>query len=392
MEQLQLLILVLSAIVGLGLAESTTDNFIGCDIDQYYNSVDIMDRFALHIITKDMHRGVLPYTSSTKEDVWDALIELDGYVETNQQSELVHLIYRDLNVPAEPYGESDSWNREHVWPKSRGVGDKGPDFTDVHCLRPSDWNVNAARGNKLFGECGLFHDISECNVPAHSEAAYDTASDPSIWLPPADVRGDIARALMYMAIRYDADDENHSDQYDLELSDCPELNTESATSQMGYLTQLFQWHQSDPVDDFERQRNDDVCRKWQGNRNPFTDYPDLVNHFFGSESGYPGYSCNHAGTASPIPSPSSGNSNSDTCSELSPGDLMVTGFKSDNPDAVTVAALANIAADVYLYLTDNPYDGSSLGTNEGIVRVSYNGLFIYLFILCIRILITYISS
>ena len=37
-----------------------------------------------------------------------------------------------------------------------------------------------------------------------------------------------------------------------------------------------QWYEQDPVDDWERQRND-VIQKWQGNRNPFIDHPDWVN-------------------------------------------------------------------------------------------------------------------
>ncbi len=86
-----------------------------------------------------------------------------------------------------------------MWPKSYGVGYSGPDFSDLHHLFPADWNVNSARGNKLLGNC----EDSECESPAHVEASNDTATNSIIFTPPESVRGDLARAIMYMALRYD---------------------------------------------------------------------------------------------------------------------------------------------------------------------------------------------
>lgn len=103
------------------------------------------------------------------------------------------------------------------WPRSLGVGSSGKDNTDVHSLRPSDCNVNAARGNKLFGACGTLG-TSSCTSPAHPEAAIDTETDGVTFLPPAGVRGDVARAIFYMDLRYDGTDAN---TVDLVVSDCP---------------------------------------------------------------------------------------------------------------------------------------------------------------------------
>ena len=97
---------------------------------------------------------------------------------------------------------TDGWNREHVWPKSYGIGTSGDDYTDVHNLRACDWSVNSARGNLFFGECDPSLD-SSCSSPAHSEAASDTAANSVLWMPPAAVRGDIARTLFYMEVRGD---------------------------------------------------------------------------------------------------------------------------------------------------------------------------------------------
>ena len=103
------------------------------------------------------------------------------------------------------------------WPRSLGVDSSGKDNTDVHSLRPSDCNVNAVRSNKLYGACGTLG-TSSCTSPAHPEAAFDTETDGVTFLPPADVRGDVARAILYMDLRYDGSD---ADTLDLVVSDCP---------------------------------------------------------------------------------------------------------------------------------------------------------------------------
>ena len=108
------------------------------------------DRAALHSLLQRRIATFYPNTSSNI-DVWDALIDLGCPMKLGE----IMLLYANRNVSAQDYGTSDTWNREHVWPKSLGVGTSGPDYTDVHHLRPSDWNVNAARGNKLFGACGI---------------------------------------------------------------------------------------------------------------------------------------------------------------------------------------------------------------------------------------------
>ena len=75
------------------------------------------------------------------------------------------------------------------------MGDTGADATDLHHLQPADWNVNVARSNLPFDWCNA---SSACrDVPAHAEAANSTGKDSRTFMPPAIVRCDIARALMY---------------------------------------------------------------------------------------------------------------------------------------------------------------------------------------------------
>lgn len=235
--------------------------FFDCDIDTYYSefntgNLNSWTPAALETLLATTHRAVLPYTSSTRADTWDALGQLDP----GDAANTVRLIYTQTSVSATVYGEADYWNREHLWPKSHGVEESGADFTDLHHLRPADWNVNAARNNLYFGVCSSSD--SNCQSPAHSESTADTFKDSHVFTPPAVVRGDIARALFYMHVRYGPNTNNGG--IDLILTDCLEdLPEVEGKGYMGYLSVLLQWHEDDPVDDEERIRNGLVCENWQ---------------------------------------------------------------------------------------------------------------------------------
>ena len=362
-------ILFLSPLLSSVLAQDES-LFTGCDFSDYYGELLSEDaqnwtRSSVETLLQSTHRNMLPYTASGRDDVWDALIDLDQ----GDTEGTVHLIYKDVDVPAVPYGTGDTWNREHLWPKSRGVEDSGADFVDVHHLRPADWGVNAARGNLFFGECGMFNGTdSQCKVPATGEAAEDTASDGTIFLPPSVSRGDIARAIFYMDVRYSGKDGGK----DLVVTDCP-----SGDQNMAYLSTLLEWHAADPPDDRERLRNDRVCERWQGNRNVFVDYPELAFALFGEPQSFPVACTTLAPSPASVPTmmpttmaaPSNTTNTMKDCSSLLPGDIMVTLVNSDNPDLVAFVALSGIAGGMQLFATDNAWMGSSFRTNEGTIMV-----------------------
>lgn len=86
------------------------------------------------------------------------------------------------------------------------------------------------------------------NPFARWKAAADTAKNSDSFLPPASVRGDIARCMFYMALRYDGT-EPETNNLTLTSCPCPSRNA------MGNLTRLLEWHAADPVDDAERTRS-----------------------------------------------------------------------------------------------------------------------------------------
>jgi len=158
------------------------------------------------------------------------------------------------------------------FPRSFGVGSSGADTSDIHNLRASDSTVNSVRGNLIFDECSG----NGCTIPAHIEAALDTGRTSVSFMPPAFSRGDLARSLLYMAVRYDGSETNTEK---LILSDV--ANQTAFT--MGNLTTILRWHFEDPPADMEITRNKKVCELFQHNRNPFIDFPELATKLFAPE-------------------------------------------------------------------------------------------------------------
>jgi hypothetical protein len=204
----------------------------------------------------------------TYADIIDILKSAD---QSPRNSNEVWLAYREESRPKYLYQLSSSgtgfWNREHVYPRSRGGFFSIEDDeiatginqwwvtnadslrhanSDAHGLRATDANENSSRGNQHFGEY---------TGPEGTLGSF---------------RGDIARAVFYLSMRFN----------DLSVVDGFPENT----GQLGDLQTLLQWHLDDPVDDFEMNRNN-IVYTWQNNRNPFIDYPELANYIWGNNQG-----------------------------------------------------------------------------------------------------------
>jgi endonuclease I len=224
-------------------------------------------REALHQVVRN-HK-VIPYSSGSF-DTSDALKVLDQ--DPNNTNNVV-LIYANTTHTIASFGLTTGWNREHLWPNSYGLDDVHPAYSDLHNLRACDANVNSSRGNK-------FYDISNTNGPGYNNPAHAEAplcsTDTDSWEPPSFQKGDIARAMFYMTVRYTGD---VAGEPRLTLTDS--LNAiGSATNFMGRLSTLLKWHFEDPVSAGEELRNDLVYSLYQTNRNPFVDRPEFVAAMF----------------------------------------------------------------------------------------------------------------
>lgn len=204
-----------------------------------------------------LHNIIDDHTELSYSEVWDALRETDE--DPNNPNNVI-LLYTGRSQGKYTNGSGvNDWNREHVWAKSHGdFGTTMGPGTDLHHLRPTDASVNSTRNNLDFDNGGREHSEALGNY-------YDSDS----WEPRDSVKGDVARMLFYMAVRYEGD----SGEPDLELNNL--VNNGSAPYH-GKLSVLLQWHQQDPVDQFERERNEIIFNDYQHNRNPFIDHPEWV--------------------------------------------------------------------------------------------------------------------
>ncbi|MDN4860411.1 endonuclease [Priestia megaterium] len=210
----------------------------------------------------ELHNIIDHHTELSYSAVWEALKKTD---EDPANANNVILLYTGRSQAKSTNGGGvDDWNREHVWAKSHGdFGTAMGPGTDLHHLRPTDVSVNSTRGNLDFDTGGT----------EHSEAL-GNYFDSDSWEPRDEVKGDVARMLFYMAVRYEGD---VSDEPDLELNNT--VNNGTAPYH-GKLSVLLQWNAQDPVDDRERRRNDIIYSDYQHNRNPFIDHPEWVNEIW----------------------------------------------------------------------------------------------------------------
>ena len=265
----------------------------------YYGSVDDTNsstlRTTLHELIDDHQR--FPYTSSGT-DTWDILEAADQ--DPGNSGRILDL-YKNASY-AKVGGGSGPYNREHTWPNSYGFPQDGGTnypYTDCHQLFLCDTAYNGARdrlpyaaasggaeyptdfNNGVGGGSGVYPGNSNWALGSGSGGAFE------VW---HDRRGDVARALFYLDVRYEGGSHGGSgaSEPDLILTDNGALIAGSNTGQnesvayMGYLATLLQWHEQDPPDAREIARND-VIQSFQGNRNPFIDHPEWVACLYGND-------------------------------------------------------------------------------------------------------------
>ena len=222
-------------------------------------------RISLHNLIDD--HSVIPYSSSSQTDVLDALKSL--FTDTNNSDNVI-LAYSRRSEPKDNLMMTDGWVAEHLWNKSYGIENQEPAYSDLFNLMPADWNVSLSRGNNYF-------DISDpldlnYRTPGFDEAPL-TSRDSDTWEPPDQIKGDVARAVLYMDLRYDG---NASNETDLIITDDISLIA-SGSTRFGKLSTFLKWHLEDPVSEEELARNESIAANYQQNRNPFIDFPQLAS-------------------------------------------------------------------------------------------------------------------
>ena len=232
----------------------------------YYADAIVADtnelRSAIHAAISANHKAL------TYSEVWSVLTYSDQ--DPDNSDNVIELytgksIAKWSNGSGEQSSNQDAWNREHVWSKSHGFPEREQlGYTDAHHIRPADVSMNSTRSNYDFDNGG--NAVQEAPENFYS-------NELGTWEPRDAVKGDVARMMFYMDVRYEGD----SKMPDLKLVN--KIGTESGSPEFGKLCTLYDWHLTDVVDAFEQNRNN-VVYEYQGNRNPFVDHPEWVDALF----------------------------------------------------------------------------------------------------------------
>ena len=248
----------------------------------YYDSLEGLSGNALKQAVQDIIAAPTVRLHSYA-DIWDIIRTADQNPENSNQ---IWDMYLEIPMAKLDQQTTSSivgkWNREHIFCQSRGGfevanGDTADGIgiwnstsaasvvdgvSDAHHIRAENGQENSSRNNKNYG---TFNSSTVYAGPSGTQGSW---------------RGDVARALFYMAVRFDGLNVVNGDPSEYLLS------TSIASGNIGDLATLLVWNHSDPKDDFEMNRNNYIYT-WQMNRNPFIDYPLLVDYIFGANFGQP---------------------------------------------------------------------------------------------------------
>lgn len=195
-------------------------------------------------------------------------------------------------------GVCGCYNREHTVPQSL-FSERSPQVGDRHHLFLTDGKVNSVRSNYAFGETDETTTWNNVANGANAlgqlgKASYAYASSVTVYEPDDDYKGDIARAIMYMAVRYATANEcraynsGSGNEYPVTAWSSNEMFSGNLSVNYGLsdaaVQTFLKWHRADKVSAKEIARNTGV-ENAQHNRNPFVDYPILVEYLWGKYAG-----------------------------------------------------------------------------------------------------------
>jgi len=290
----------------------------------YYSGMDTLYGSTLKTALRNKITSTHTYKTSY-DDCKDPDIvkKTDG----NASNTKIVLFWSGINVNT-TWDSGTTWNREHVWPQSKGWFSTSGAGSDLHHIRPSDPSVNSSHGNNPYGVVSGSYYVTTST--ANGSVTIGAKCKGGIFEPSDDKKGDTARILFYLLVRY-----AESDSYSI---------TEVATS----MDMLLEWNDLDPVDSSETIRNEAVY-SIQGNRNPFIDNSDYADYIWGGEK--PGDNSS-SGSGSDSGSNDSGSSDSGSSS----------GGTSSTLPSENRVALFDFGASDSSKTDESSQDGSAVST------------------------------
>ena len=237
-------------------------------------------------------------------------LEYEGNWETNQNADqdlynhdYVDVVYSSDNMlKSDTYTLGHGWQREHAYAASLMTGQLSGNAvktkgraTDFHNLLAANNSGNTSRGNKNFGTANK-SDSTYQNPTMDPTNTYhlDYSFDSKNFEPSDYDKGRLSRAIFYMGVMYSQNEASAGAYQTLNIvEDYVEYSDGNCQYAIGNLSTLINWNNSFTVDYLEYQHNesvysheivkDDETTIKQGNRNPFVDYPGLVDYVYGSK-------------------------------------------------------------------------------------------------------------
>lgn len=228
-----------------------------CEEKNINNNIEIekinpKNKTEISSLIASLKENFKPLTYLAYSQCQGVLINSDKSIDDLTQ---ITTIYDNKLYPA--VWDGKELNKEHVWPNSRlglkRVQQSDRDIrTDLHNLRLSTAKVNQFRSNYFF------------SVHQDSSNPFRYALKSQLFWPSKTSSGEVARILFYMALIYP----------ELKLIDFENLNYSRVSTVMGSLSEIKKWGVETPISEFEKRRNK-IILKYQGNSNPFIEFPGL---------------------------------------------------------------------------------------------------------------------
>lgn len=246
----------------------------------YYSSLEGLSGAALKQALQDIIANPSVVRVHNYDDVWDILKTSDQNPENSNQ---VWLIYTETPRSKIDLQSGNSivgkWNREHIYCQSRGGFAAGTDYLTPNADGINLWTATTGANDIGAGVCDAHHIRA---VDGQENTSRNNRNYGVEYNGPTDIltttwKGDAARAIFYMSVRYSL------------LNVVNGNPTDGIVGQIGDLNTLLSWNHLDASDDFEMNRNNYIYT-WQKNRNPFIDYPSLADYIFGANFGQPWFS------------------------------------------------------------------------------------------------------
>jgi hypothetical protein len=135
----------------------------------------------------------------------------------------------------------------------------------MHHIFATDGFVNNKRGNYPFGE------VQSASWTSQNGSKLGSSKTPgysgTVFEPIDAYKGDFARAIMYMSVRYYGEDSSWGSS---------DMTSKSVIKPWA-IALLLRWNKQDPVSQKEIDRNNAIYNDYQHNRNPFVDHPEYAD-------------------------------------------------------------------------------------------------------------------